>query len=286
MQISRQHAQLTPFAGGWKIKDLNSKNGLWRDGARRLEFTIEPGLEIGMGSLRLVAESRKSIALRELVCRFLGWSAQHQDDVDEALRSLREWAALRASLVLMGNGDLTTVARQLHDATLGREAPFVASNEHENGMTALQAAGHGTLWAPELPPDFGAVAECLRGVDNRMRLMLHAQDADDTASAASTLMACRKIALPPLCSRSAELDRLVRVCADDAAVALDAPTTGFTMNDVEILVRLPYRGIADLEHTVRRVVALRTWGVTNGAARLGITHVAMLHWARRRKLRT
>lgn len=283
-QISREHAKLVPFAGGWKIKDLKSKNGLWRDGARRLEFTLTPGLEIRIGSLRLVAESRQLIALRELVCRFLGWSAPRQEDVDEALRSLREWAALRASLILMGDGDLTTVARQLHAATLGRESPFAASAEHESGMAALQAARHGTLWTPKLPPDFAAVAECLRGVDNRTRLMLHARCADDAARAAIKLTACRVIALPSLNSRHAEIDRLIKVCADDAAEDLHAPTTGFTMNDLEVLPRLPYRGIAELELTVRRVVAMRTWGLSNGAARLGISHVSLLEWARRRKL--
>lgn len=285
-RISRRHAKLTPFAGGWRITDLDSKNGLWRDGVRRKEFTLIPGLEIGIGSLRLVAESRQLIALRELVRRFLGWSAQRQDDVDEALRSLRDWAALRASLVLMGDGDLTTVARQLHTATLGYESPFAATNEHENGMAALQAVRHGTLWAPVLPIDFSDVAECLRAVDNRTRLMLRAQSADDAARATITLAACRVIALPSLNSRHAEIKHLVMACADDAAAALNAPTPGFTMNDMEVLGSLAYRGIADLEITARRVVAMRTWGVSNGAARLGITHVSLLQWAQRRKLAT
>ena len=283
-RISRQHAKLIPFAGGWRIKDLKSKNGLWRDGARRLEFTLTPGLEIGMGALRLVAESRQLMALRELVCRFLGWSTPRQDDVDKALRSLREWAALRASLVLMGEGDLTTVARQLHAATLGPESPFATNAEHESSMAALQAARHGTLWTPELPPDFAAVAESLREVDNRTRLMLHARSADDAARAAITLTACRVIALPSLSSRHAEIDRLINVCADDAAADLHAPTTGFTTNDMDGLARLRYRGIAELEFTVRRVVAMRTYGLSNGAERLGIRHVSLLEWARRRKL--
>jgi hypothetical protein len=285
-QISRQHAKLKPCAGGWKIEDLNSKNGLWRDGARRLEFTLTPGLEIGIGSMRLVAESRKLIALRELVGRFLGWSAQRQDAVDEALRSLREWAALRVSLVLMGEGSLTTVARQLHAATLGQESPFVATAEHANGMAALRAAKHGTLWAPELPPDFGAVAECLREADNRTRLMLHAQSADDAAKAATALARPAIIALPSLRSRHAEIGRLITACAEDAAASLGTPAIGFTMHDLEVLPQLPYRGIAELELTVRRVVAMRTWGVSNGSLRLGIRHTSLLEWARRRKLRT
>jgi hypothetical protein len=285
-QISRRHAKLLPYAGGWKIEDLQSKNGLWRDGARRLAFALTPGLEIGIGSMRLVAESRKLIALRELVSRFLGWSAHRQDDVDEALRSLREWAALRVSLVLMGEGKLTTVARQLHVAALGPESPFIGTDEHASGMAALEAARHGTLWAPELPPDFSTVAERLREVNNRTRLMLHARSVDDATRATIALARPAIVALPSLSSRHAELGRLIDECAEDAAASLGAPSPGFTMHDLEVLPGLAYRGIAEIESTVRRVVAMRTWGVSNGALRLGITHVALLQWAARRKLRT
>ena len=285
-QISRQHAKLTPYAGGWKIEDLASKNGLWRDGARQLAFALSPGLEIGIGALRLVAESRKLIALRELVGRFLGWSAQQQDDVDEALRSLRDWAARRVSLVLMGDGKLTTVARQLHVATVGEASPFIATDEHASGVAALRAAAHGTLWAPELPLDFTAVAEALRGAENRTRVMLHAHSVDDAAKAAIALARPAIVKLPSLGSRHAEIGRLLHECGEDAAASLGAPCAGFTTHDLEVLPRLAYRGIADLELTVRRVVAMRTWGVSNGALRLGITHVALLQWARRRKLRT
>jgi hypothetical protein len=285
-QISRLHAKLIPFGGGWKIQDQNSKNGLFFDGQRRLELRLTPGLEIRIGGLRLVCESRQLIEVRDLVRRFLGWSAQRQDDVDEALQSLREWAALRVSLVLMGDGDLISVGRQLHAAVLGREVPFVATSEHESGMAALQVARHGTLWAPELPPDFAAVAECLREMDSRTRLMLHAQSADDAARAAITLARPAIVALPSLNSRYAEIRRLIEECADAAATSLQAPATGFTMHDLETLPRLDYRGIAEVELTVKRVVAMRTWGVSNGAERLGISHVALLRWARRRNLET
>lgn len=285
-QVSRRHARLVPSAGGWKLRDLDSKNGLWRDGARQLELTLAPGLEIGIGSLRLVAESRRLIALRALVRRFLGWSDRAQAAADEALRSLREWAALRVSLVLMGEGDLSTVARQLHAATLGPDAPFVASDEHGSGGVALQQAAHGTLWAPELPPDFAEVAARLRETDSRTRLMLHAQTADQAARAAITLARPAIVALPSLLARHTELHRLIEECADDATAALRAPAAGFTTHDFERLADLDYRGLADLELTVRRLVALRAWGVSNGAARLGISHVALLRWARRRELRT
>lgn len=285
-QISRQHAKLKPYAGGWKIEDLKSKNGLWRDGARRQEFMLTPGLEIGIGSMLLVAESRDLIELRELVRRFLGWSPPRQDDVDEVLRSLREWAAHRVALVLMGEGDLTTVARQLHVATLGQEPPFVASGEQSNGMAALRAAKHGTLWVPELSADFPTVAACLREAHCRTRLMLHAQGAEDAARAAIALARPAIVALPTLSSRHAEIGRLINACAEDAAASLGAPSPCFTMDDLEVLPRLTYRGLADLELTVRRVVAMRTWGVSNGALRVGIKHASLLEWAHRRKLKT
>lgn len=285
-QVSRQHARLVPVAGGWKLRDLGSKNGLWRDGARQLEVTLAPGVEIGIGSLRLVAESRRLIALRALVRRFLGWSDRAQADADEALRSLREWAALRVSLVLMGEGDLSTIARQLHAATLGSDAPFADSDAHGGGLAAMREAAHGTLWVPELPPDFGDVAARLREPDSRTRLMLHARTADQAARAAITLARPAIVALPSLRARHTELHRLVEEYADDAAASLRAPAAGFTTHDFERLADLDYRGLADLELTVRRLVALRAWGVSNGAARLGISHVALLRWARRRGLRT
>ena len=253
-QISRCHAKLKPFASGWRLEDQDSKNGLWCDGARRLEFPLTPGLEIQIGSLTLIAESRRSIALREQLCRLLGWSAQCQGDVDQALRSLRDWAARRVSLVLMGDGDLTTVARQLHAAALGLEPPFVVGDEHASGLAALQAAGHGTLWVSELPADLAAVAECLRETDNRTRLMLHAQSGEDVARTTITLERQAIIALPSLNSRRAEIRRLIETYGDDAAAAL------------------------------HRVVAMRAWGVSNGADRLDISHVALLTWARRRDL--
>ena len=285
-QISREHAKLVPLAGGWTIHDLKSKNGLWLDGVRRLEQPLTPGLEIGIGELCLIAESRQLIALRALLCRLLGFGADRQNHVDEALRSLREWAAHRVSLVLLGDGNLATVAQQLHTATLVEGAPFVACGKQDSGMAALQAAGAGTLWAPRLPRDFAAVAASLREMDNHARLMLHAQSARDAARAAITLARPAFVELPSFTARHAELERILQECADDAAVALGARATGVTPNDLERLVRLKYRGFAALEATVRRVVALRVWGVSRGADRLDISHVALSRWARRRKLTT
>lgn len=47
----------------------------------------------------------------------------------------------------------------------------------------------------------------------------------------------------------------------------------------------PPGGLSDLEDSIRRVVAMRTWGVTAGAKRLGLKHSSLSQWARGRKRR-
>ena len=42
----------------------------------------------------------------------------------------------------------------------------------------------------------------------------------------------------------------------------------------------------EIEDAARRLVALRNWGVTEGARRIGITHGALSRWAHRRKIST
>jgi hypothetical protein len=64
--------------------------------------------------------------------------------------------------------------------------------------------------------------------------------------------------------------------------------TGFTMYDLERLQAMRFSGMADLENSIRRVIAMRTWGVTAGARRLGLKHSSLSQWARNknRKLST
>jgi hypothetical protein len=44
-------------------------------------------------------------------------------------------------------------------------------------------------------------------------------------------------------------------------------------------------GMADLEDSIRRVIAMRTFGVTAGAKRLGLKHSSLSQWARNKKRR-
>jgi hypothetical protein len=73
--ISRKHARLTHVNGKWSISDLGSKNGLRLDGIQQHEpCVLEPGAEIGLGRVILVAESGQWIALRGFCARILGWA--------------------------------------------------------------------------------------------------------------------------------------------------------------------------------------------------------------------
>ncbi|MBC7974975.1 MAG: hypothetical protein H7138_08320 [Myxococcales bacterium] len=73
------------------------------------------------------------------------------------------------------------------------------------------------------------------------------------------------ISIPPLAARADEISRLVHEVAVDIMGERGAPSTGFTMHDLERLGAIKFSGIADMEDSIRRVIAMRTWGVTAGA---------------------
>src|SRR5690348_3680847 len=56
-RVSRLHARLLREEGAWLLRDAGSKNGVRADGVRRSEVVLQPGLEIGLGGLTLLAES-------------------------------------------------------------------------------------------------------------------------------------------------------------------------------------------------------------------------------------
>jgi len=76
---SREHARVERVASGWIVRDLGSANGTRIDGARRFELRLEPGIELGIGGLTLLAESRRFIELRSFIARLLGRGAGEDD---------------------------------------------------------------------------------------------------------------------------------------------------------------------------------------------------------------
>jgi len=134
-QVSRLHARVVRDGTGWRLHDLGSKNGLRIDGVRRAEAVLQPGVEIGIGGLTLIAESRLLTALRGFLTRLVGWSAEWNESVDHALRSVRMAVTGRAPLVLCGPGDLVPIARAIHRRALGEDRPFVVCDPRRQTMT-------------------------------------------------------------------------------------------------------------------------------------------------------
>ena len=281
-RLSREHAMLVPEPTGWEIQDLDSKNGLWVDGARTTKTSLQAGVKTQLGGLTLVAESLKFIGLRSLVCRLLGWASARQAEVDEALQSLRNSAVDRTPLILIGSGDLVPVAARLHRVTLGPDAPFL-DDDGSDVSTAIHAVMHGTLCVPiRSRARASAIADAVHAVEitARPRLVLCASKASDAAGLGAKPGQLAVIAMPPLSARTDEISRIVHEAAHDLVQEMGTQSSGFSMHDLQRLQAIKFEGMADVEDTLRRVIAMRIWGVTKGAEKLGVKHSSLSAWAR------
>lgn len=210
---SREHARLERGTTGWLARDLDSKNGTRADGARQSEVRLAPGVELGVGSLTLLAESRRFIKLRSFMARLLGWTADRTPMVDFALRSIRLAATRRLPLVLCGPGDLISVANAIHRHALGNRKPFVvcdprrrdgeasvrSAGNAETAIDAMQRAAGGSLclWSRRPPHDFAQVRRELRDPRTRVQLIVCAAARRQTKP-----YHVEPIVVPPLSSRT------------------------------------------------------------------------------------
>jgi hypothetical protein len=297
-RISRVHARLIRENGRWVMRDLDSKNGIKLDGARRAEIVLEPGAEIGIGGLTLIAESSRSVALRSFLARLLGWRSERIEVVDHALRSIRLAATRRAALVLCGDGDLVPTARSIHRHAIGPERPFIvcdprrrsgkatvrSAENYEVGIEALAAATGGTLCvrSQRLPRDFGAVVTAMRDPGCRAQLVVCAQSPIECAPYLAV-----PIIVPPLDARPGELDRIITEYAEDAIIELGARNRGFVSIDREWVRAHSAESLPDIEKGTLRLVAIReSRNLSNAAARLGMAPVSLSRWIGRRRLPT
>jgi hypothetical protein len=293
-RMSRQHARLVHDGSRWVARDLDSKNGLRLDGIRRPKVALEPGSELGLGGITLIAESPRLIALRGFLARILGWSDDRAEAVDLAVRSVRMAATRRAALALCGDGDLVPVARGLHRFSLGAGKPFVlcdprrrstdehaAIENHTSGMRALHAAAGGTMcvWLKRLPRDFIDVMAALRDPGTRVQLIACGQRPSDRKDLVSA-----PIEIPPLSTRADEIDRVIDEYAQDAASTLNLATT-FSAVDRDWVRNHSAASLPEIEKGTRRLVALREAGnVARAAVLLGMAHASLGEWIGRRRL--
>lgn len=290
--------RLTYMRQQWWIQDSGNESGLRQDGIPRQEFALDPGVEIGVGSTTLIAESLRSIAVRDFCFRLLG-RKHDSGDVDQALRALRLATYRRAALVLCGEGDLVPIAYALHCRTLGLDAPFVVCDRRrrnvlasvrspanrESGVVAWKAADGGSLCmcSSRLPSDVSELLArlhkpeperpvqlvvCLNG-DNR-RLLLAGPV---------------PIRVSPLRKRTEELPRIVEEYAEEAIAALNAPAGSFTHADLWWVIERAARSLAEIEKATLRIVALRvSANVPQAAELLGIAPISLVRWLKRRSV--
>lgn len=292
--VSREHAEVVPVELDgelvWKVHDLRSKNGLVCDGEPLRACVLRPGLEVRLGSLRLIAESMELVGALSVVRRCLGWAAEWQEHVDQALQSLRDWAAQRADLVVVGDGDLRPVVRRLHNLVIGADVPFTwyEPDGATDAIAVVKAAATGTLCVDTIERQAEAltVVERVHGTEYiaRPQLVLCTADPISAATLKGSLERPAVIHVPPLTSRASELEDIVQGYAWEVAREQRLSGPGVTPQDLEQLGRWPFRSLAEVEDDVLRLVTLRTWGLRPGAARLGISHGSLHSWAQHRGL--
>ena len=286
-RISRRHAELRRDRDTWNVQDLKSTNGIRQNGEDRRTFQLAPGDEIELGGVTLIAESRRSIALHQMLRRLLGWSVARLGEVDRALREVREMAHARAALILRGEGSLAGVARRLHRITLP-DRPFVGFGPGEDTAQALDRAVNGMLYVEArcLPGDLDQLVAGIRVPEARIRLVVCAGSIEATAELATMIPRIATIWIPSVAERKDEIDQLLEAYGRDAVATLGANHLGFRPHDLKWVRTSGLKTLGEIEQVTHRLVALRNWGVTAGAERLGITHGALSRWARRRKIPT
>ncbi|MEZ4362191.1 MAG: FHA domain-containing protein [Kofleriaceae bacterium] len=298
-RISRHHARLLRDQDRWSLLDLASKNGTRVDGVRQHTARLEPGMEIGIGGITLIAESARSIDLRCFLSRILGWSAERYEAVDLALREIRLAQVRRHPLVLRGEGDLVPVAADLHHHVFGASAPFVVCDPHrrsgasvrapwnvEDGRAALVAAAGGTLcFRNERPPrDLPELLHQMQATTGARVQLLVCDDGSREAALPAELLAGMPIEIPSLSTRGADqVAHIVFEYASDAVQQLRA-AKAMTPEDRAWVIANATTSLEEIAKATRRIVALRREGSLSGAAALlGMAPVSLRRWFRRRK---
>jgi len=281
-RVSRRHVEMSRESEIWTMADLGSTNGLRVNSQRRRSILLTPGDEIALGGLTLIAESRRSMELHDLLRRWLGWSTSRLVEADLALREVRAMANLRTALILCGAGGLAGVARRLHQVTLG-DRPFVPFGWSWRREQPLDRAINGTLYldARGLQRGFRAALANLRALDLRVRLVACVDSTKSVAELAAAISRIAMLSIPSVTEREDEVERLLEAYASDAVADLRASWLGLLPGDSELVLDSGIATHDELEEFARRLVTIRNWGISEGAKRLGITHGALSRWALR-----
>jgi len=289
--------ELTYEGQSWRLKDWAGAVNLKQDGMPTREVTLLAGTEVTIAGRTLIAESPRTVGLRALCSRLLGWSDERIGTVDHALRAIRLASSGRAVLLLRGRGDLVPIAFAIHRHVLGEEAPFVVSDPRrentpatvrgpanvQKGMRALRKGFGGAICvrAERLPQEFDNILKAFREPENGVRLLVCVGNSGRTG----LFLGSAPIDIPSLETRTKELPRIIIEYADAAIDLLCAPGNCLSPQDLEWVAQLPKITISEVEKALRRIVAIKiSRNISSAANKLGMTSVSLTRWLARRKL--
>lgn len=293
---SREHAYLERVNGRWEIAD-QSKNGLYLDEQKCDRFALAPGREIGLSRyVTLIAESVRTIALRDALARMVGWRACHAEMIDRTLRTLRMAATGRESLVLCGDPGLLPLAEELHRLTMTEHRPFVFCDPRRrtqvedtesftkcatDGLTAAAQAKNGTVCIDDRrrPSDLIAMLDELHRRGRTTQLMVLAKN-----SHKAEVYTKAPVVIPPLRTRRDEIERLVMEYEVEAVRRLGIDTLELTSAQRSWIAEQSSEALPDIQQATLRLIAIRREGSIRGAATLlGISHQTLSQWLDRRR---
>jgi len=192
--VSRSHLEIEETDNGLRVKDLNSTNGTFLDGARIMEAFASPGMEIRAGDVvfRLIAvhEDVNIVPSGESVFKNLVGST---DQMRRIFSLLEKISPTDATVLITGETGCgkSAVAKSIHNASNRKNKPFVVVDcgsistnlieselfGHERGAFtgatqlrrgALETCAGGTLFIDELDDlPLDVQPKLLRAIDER-----------------------------------------------------------------------------------------------------------------------
>jgi hypothetical protein len=283
--VSRVHARIERRDHHLILIDLDSKNGCYAEGERRVVIHLVPGARIRLGDVELVAFSRESDDARRVFQRYLGYDEPAQRAVDEAHHA----ATRHRHLALLGPPGAGSIdfARSIHEHTRGAPWPLVFTPRLLSGRGAqrlahrfqadyaeqkqtLIAAGHGTLVLSfaDLPADPRFLLDSIQHRAFGARAVFLGSDEAQLGVLGTLASDTAVIRVPALASRRHELSRVVTDAVAEHAGAQGASAAVLTAHDYECLLAHDWsRNHDEVAEVVVRLTTLRMHGKIRQAAR-------------------
>jgi hypothetical protein len=294
-RVSQNHGILFFEEAQWHVLDIGSKNGISLDGKKQPGGCLEPGTELGVGSLTLVAESVRYIELRCFLSRLLGWVGDAAEEaVDRAMQIIRWAQRRRTPIALVGNEDMVPIAHDLHHYIFGADKPFVLCDSKRQSRAedarsveniaepraALRAARGGTLCMrnERLPEEMEGILEEIRYSPGLLVQLVFCGKAERPIHVPSTEV----ISIPPLNKRDGDqVSHLIFEYFLEAERTLNARRRVSPAE--QEWVRNNAISIGEVSKSTLRLTALReSTSLLEAADRLQMATVSLRRWIQRR----